>query len=71
MAEPNGLPPGGGGTARPGEAIGGQPKQKKKKKKKKKKKYPAGVPVVDIDETFTITDDSSGATITVRRTGEA
>ena len=66
MAEPNGLPPGGGGTARPGEAIGGQPKQKKKKKK-----YPAGVPVVDIDETFTITDDSSGATITVRRTGEA
>ena len=37
MAEPNDLPPGGGGTARPGDAIGGQPKHKKEKKK-----YPVG-----------------------------
>ena len=33
MAEPNDLPPGGGGTARPGDAIGGQPTHKKKKEK--------------------------------------
>ena len=63
MAERSDPPPGGGGTARPGAAIGGQPQQKKKKKLK----YPAGCPVVEVNETFDITEPSSGATITVRR----
>ena len=66
MAERSDPPPGGGGTARPGAAIGGQPQQQKKKKLK----YPAGCPVVEVNETFDITEPSSGATITVRRTGE-
>ena len=65
MAERSDPPPGGGGTARPGAAIGGQPQQKKKKPK-----YPVGCPVVEVNETFDITEPSSGATITVRRTGE-
>ena len=65
MAERSDPPPGGGGTARPGAAIGGQPQQKKKKPK-----YPAGCPVVEVNGTFDITEPSSGATITVRRTGE-
>ena len=65
MAERSDPPPGGGGTARPGAAIGGQPQQKKKKPK-----YPAGCPVVEANGTFDITEPSSGATITVRRTCE-
>ena len=66
MAERSDPPPGGGSTARPGAAIGGQPQQKKKKKPK----YPAGCPVVEANGTFDITEPSSGATITVRRTCE-
>ena len=65
MAERSDPPPGGGGTARPGAAIGGQPQQKKKKPK-----YPAGCPVVEVNGTFDITEPSSRATITVRRTCE-
>ena len=67
MAERSDPPPGGGGTARPGAAIGGQPQQKQKKKKPK---YPAGCPVVEVNETFDITEPSYGAPITVRRTCE-
>ena len=52
MAKRSDPPPGRGGTARPGAAIGGQPQQKKKKKLK----YPAGCPVVEVNETFDITE---------------
>ena len=78
MAERSDPPSAGGGTARPGAAISGQPKQEKKKPK-----YPEGSPVVEINGAFDITEPSchprrdrvsknfarqSGATV-FRRTG--